>query len=260
MEYDHIKNNSNKLIIIFQSVGQIPAEEFDKILNGEVSSEQIKNYHSNYNYMKIAVKNSSFDYLFIKDYYSQCYRWYIVDSGEFIVNKLNEELTEFLCNNKYKYVYAFGSSKGASGALIYGNINKYITHVLALVPQIEIAKFINGAFGRYKDLFFNNKVEFEREVDNFLYKIYSIKNIYDKKKIYLYSGMYDNQVQQILKLYNISIKNGYEMRLLFNRTDEKHTPLVINHLPLLEDILFNLNDDEYVKSKTFVLTENIFLI
>ena len=159
MRYKFIDNGSGILIIMFQSVGQIPKDQFKNILENTVSDEEIEKYHSKYNYMKIVRENPQFDYLFVQDYYSRSYGWYLVDSGKFIFNELNDDLEEF--TKKYEYVYAFGSSKGGSGALIYGNLNKYITHTFALVPQIEIAKFVNQTLGKYKSLLFGNDIELD---------------------------------------------------------------------------------------------------
>lgn len=59
MDYKLVDNNQNELIIIFQSAGRIPRETFERLLNGNVSKEEIKSLHEKYTWFKF----SEYDYV-----------------------------------------------------------------------------------------------------------------------------------------------------------------------------------------------------
>lgn len=236
MRYKHINNGSKNLIIIFQSAGRLPIDILDKILNQSISEKEVLEYHQKYNWLNISSKMKC-DFLYLEDYYSKSYGWYMVDSGESIIEKLNSELTEFIKKWGYNHVTTFGSSKGGSGALLYGLINENINSVFTLVPQINMVQYINKYMAKYKKLLFpNDNLEFEKKINNIFYD----ENIYKTKKqcsIYMYTGISDGEFNETLKLDNLFRKHSLNSNLIINISEKRHTPLVKDNIEFIYKML-----------------------
>jgi cephalosporin-C deacetylase-like acetyl esterase len=86
--------------------------------------------------------------LFVKDYYSRCYGWYVMDRGRFIHHEINAALTDFQEKRGYDRVVTFGSSKGGTAAVVYGMMNAHITHTFALVPPNRASQVLAEVFAR----------------------------------------------------------------------------------------------------------------
>jgi len=238
MDYKLVDNNQNELIIIFQSAGRIPKETFERLLNGNVSKEEIKSLHEKYTWFKFS-EYDYVDYLFIEDYYSNSYGWYMFDKGESIIDELNQELTDFITKKNYKKVTAYGSSKGGTGALIYGIKNPLINNVFALVPQIHAVDYIDRKLSPYKKLFFpNTDNNIENYFNNILFNddFYKDTN-YLNTTIYIYTGMGDEQFKETLKFNQYLKKIDVDNNIIINTSMKKHNEIVMENVPFVRSAL-----------------------
>ncbi len=262
MEYKLINHGKKDLIIIFQSAGRIPKDSFDKILKNEISSEEIREFHKSYTWFKFC-KYEFVDYLFIEDYYSNSYGWYMFDSGTSIIDNLNKEIYEFISKNNYKTVTAFGSSKGGTGALIYGIRNPLINNVFSLVPQIKSVDYIDKWLSPYKKLFFPQKNE---EIENYFNDIFFNPELYQEKNyvntnIYLYTGVGDEQFTEAL-LFNMYL-NDKEINnnIIINSSLKKHNEIVMDNVPFVRSALKLIALKEIVKGpRLYNIKENIQIL
>lgn len=254
-------NNNKKLIIIFQSAGRIPMDIFPKIKNNQVTDSEVKQYHKKYNWLKFTKKYIGADFLIIEDYYSKSYGWYMLDQGEFIYEKLNKEISSFLEQRNYRKVIAFGSSKGGTGALLYGMLNKHITHVFAMVPQIKVATYINKYYTEYRDLFFGENFT-EQKVTQIDSLLFSDKVKLNQKNtiFYIYTGINDDQFNDILKYSNYLKEITKSNNLIINISEEKHSPIVTNNTDFVYNLLEAISEGKSVNEKRLIkLMKGYFL-
>jgi hypothetical protein len=251
-KYKHIINNSNTLLIIFQSGGRLPIEALDGVLNNTISQEKIAEYHSKYNWFKLT-KNKKIDFLFLEDHFSKAYGWYIVDSGRLIYEQFNKDLEELLSRFNYKNVIAFGSSKGGYGALLYGLINSKINTVFTMVPQIEAVTYIDNHYSRWKKLFFPNKdIAIESKVNNIFFdnEFYNGReDIIYKTNVFLYTGVKDEQYLQQVRFdefFDGKIKNK---NLIVNTSNENHGAIVVDNQDFIYAMLKALYNKKRVNSE-----------
>ncbi|MBC1358510.1 hypothetical protein HCA63_05705 [Listeria booriae] len=237
----HLINGSKTLVIVFQNAAKPLNDAIPDIYSGKVTQEEVAEMHERYTWMKFAERVPKADYFFVKDHFSSVYGWYFMDHGTFIHEAFNEALTTFIKQHGYKRVIAFGSSKGGTGALLYGVMNPLITDVLSLIPQIHVGRFINRLCPDEKALFYGNTPGFEKQVDEFLFadKLYAG---YKNTKLYLYSGIFDIQFEALLRYQTFLTKKGIASELLLNRSDERHTRLVNQYTTFIYGALEDLID------------------
>ena len=247
-KYKHINNNSNVLLIVFQSGGRLPIEALNGVLNNTISQEEISEYHSKYNWFKLT-KNKKVDFLFIEDHFSKAYGWYIVDSGKLIYEKFNRDLEELLSRYNYKTTIAFGSSKGGYGALLYGLINSKINTVFTLVPQIEAVTYINNHYIRWKSLFFPEKDRnLELKINNIFFDDELFKGreeVIFNTNLYLYTGIGDEQYQQQIKFYEFYNGKIRNKNLIVNTSNDNHGAIVVDN----QDFVYAMLKALYNKRK-----------
>ncbi|HDR7796374.1 TPA: hypothetical protein QCY03_000106 [Bacillus tropicus] len=257
-----INNNSRKLTIIFQSAGRIPEPILDKILLKQISREEVSLYHQRYNWGKIAT-NKETDYLFLEDYFSDSYGWYMIDSGKDIIEEFNQQLSNFIEQHHYEEVITFGSSKGGTGALLYGLLNPKITTVFSVVPQINSIKYINKHMHKYKSLFFpKSDISLEKRLDEIFYNPELYKNDTHKNTtIYFYTGLGDDQFNEILNFQNFLVGKVKSSTLIINSTQKKHTPLVVDNVAFIHELLHALETKNKISNKNLVkLQKGLFLL
>lgn len=257
-----INNNSRKLTIIFQSAGRIPEDILDKILLKQISREEVASYHQRYNWGKITTSKDT-DYLFLEDYFSDSYGWYMVDSGKDIIAEFNQHLSEFIDQHQYEEVITFGSSKGGTGALLYGLLNPKITTVFSVVPQINSIKYINKHMNKYKSLFFPEPdAAMEKHLDNIFYnpKLYK-DNHHKNTTIYFYTGLGDDQFNEILEFQHYLTGKVKSNTIIINSSQKKHTPLVVDNVAFIHDLLLALETKQKISNKNLVkLQRGLFLL
>jgi len=261
MEYHYIDNGSDTLYVIFQSLGCLPVGTFAKIKNEEITYAELKEHHKSYNWMKLAINNKQFDYLFIEDFYSHSYGWYMLDHGRFVYETLNNELEKFLADKSPKYtkIVFFGSSKGGTGSLLLGMMNKYATHIFSLVPQIEVGRYISKLYGVYSYLFLNNDPLVELQANLVIPQISQQSEISKSKKFVIYTGENDEQFKNIIQIYNTLLRRNIDVTLLYNPSKEAHTPLVTNHSEKLQQTLLNLTSHNGLNKHSIYLSESVRL-
>lgn len=256
--YKLVQNGSDKLVIVFQSAGRLSTEDLDKILENKISEEDVKERHKKYNWMKLS-SNKYADFLYIEDYYSKAYGWYMVDNGVNIIKKINDEITLFIKENNYKEVTTFGSSKGGTAALLYGIINENIKNVFALVPQIEVISYLDKYMKKYKTLLFpKDDKKFEDELNN----IFFYKELYlnFKSNVYIYTGLNDNDFNNVIKLDNYIKKNFRSINTIINISNKKHTPLVVDNTKFIYEMLESIVCRKKVKNDRIIkISKGMFL-
>lgn len=256
--YKEVKNGSDKLVIVFQSAGRLSTEVLDKIIDNKISEEEVIKCHQKYNWMKLS-RNKYADFLYIEDYYSRSYGWYMVNEGKLIIEQINNEISEYIKKNNYKEVTTFGSSKGGTAALLYGIINKNINNVFALVPQIEVITYLDTYMKKYKKLLFPNKDEkFENMLNNIFFneKLYSIFN----SNIYIYTGVNDNEFNNAIKLDNYIKHNYRNINTIVNISNKKHTPLVVDNTEFIYEMLESIVCKRKIQNKNVLkLSKGMFL-
>ncbi|EIA20837.1 hypothetical protein [Listeria fleischmannii] len=239
----HFQNGSDTLVIVFQNAAKPLNDAIPAIYNDEIDQTQVSEMHARYTWIKFAERVNHVDYLFIQDHFSKVYGWYFIDSGKMIYEELNIEISQFIQKYHYKKVIAFGSSKGGTGALLYGLINPFITDVFSLVPQIRVADYINTLCPNEKSLFFANDAIFEQKVNNLFFS----PQIYQQKpscKIYFYTGLQDIQFADLLEYRTFLRQQNVQSTIFLNRGNERHTRLVNQYTPFIFSVLEDLIQGE----------------
>ncbi|EMG28715.1 hypothetical protein X560_2714 [Listeria fleischmannii 1991] len=239
----HFKNGSDTLVIVFQNAAKPLNDAIPAIYNHEIKETQVSAMHNRYTWIKFAERVNYVDYFFIQDYFSSVYGWYFIDAGKLIYEELNEELSQFIQTNRYKKVIAFGSSKGGTGALLYGLINPFITDVFSLVPQIRVADYINTLCPNEKSLFFADNAHFEQQVNNLFFspQMYTQK---PSSRISFYTGLYDIQFTDLLEYRTFLREQDIQSKIFVNRGNERHTRLVNQYTPFIFSVLEDLIREE----------------
>ncbi len=256
MSYEYVDNGSSVLIILFQSAGRITNDVFPMILDGSLAPEDVRRMHDFLNWRKMPSAYPGADYLFVKDYYSRSYGWYTMDEGRSIHHSINLDLDQFISEKPYERVIAFGSSKGGTAALLYGMLNRHITHVLSLVPQIEIGRYWRKYFKDYMQLILgsNNPETKELYLNELMYsdeiKIHTQDTIF-----YTYTGIKDDQFAQIVKFHNSWIGDS-KHSLIVNTSNQRHTPLVTENLDFIYDCLQSFVEYRPIVNKSLIRTGN----
>ncbi len=251
-----VKNNKRNLIIVFQSIGAMNKA----MLADVVETKDYKKYreqHKKYSWWSLTTVVEA-DYLFIEDYFSGAYGWYMIDQGRCIIDELNEDLTNFLKDKNYQNVISFGSSKGGTGALLYGISNPFINHVVSLVPQIKAITYIQRTLKDYYSLFFPSKnEELESILNNyFLNRDNYVKEKCGKTNVTLYTGVHDTQFNEINHVSKILMNQVAKSNLLINTGKKKHTALVVDNKRLFVDLLEACIFDNEVKDSRIVTLRN----
>lgn len=261
MSGKYVDNGSDKLIIVFQSAGRVPQEAIISYLNKEVTDEDIGRYHEKYNWFNWTKKIEEADFYYIEDHYSGIYGWYISDFGKNIINDIQKEIKSIVSKKNYQMVISFGSSKGGTGALVHGLLSPYISKIFSLVPQIKITKYINKHLSMLKPLIYaenqdNINESTMNDINNFIHPL----NITRKKTIFFYTGVADEQFKET-KLFSEKIVNyGVSSTLIINVEKKKHSPMVMDNVEFIENLLKNILSNKRTKDKNlFELEPKTFL-
>lgn len=250
----HIKNNSDTLVVIFQGVFTKTNETYaDKIVNKQIPDEAVKDLHGYYHFMKVSGRNEERDYLYLQDYYSNLYGWYLFDHGRFIYKELSKKLNAFIREHGYKHVYLVGSSKGGVGAILMALHCPAVEKVFTMVPDLKISTDGFGESGR--KLFYNNDAEFEKKVKGIFENpsiLRDIKIRSSKPIFYFFTGVRDYGFKPVSNFHRRLVEQlRIESHLLVMPTPEPHSPLIKNHPNLMNHIIQNLDkkipweDDEF---------------
>ncbi|MBC1499186.1 hypothetical protein HB943_01135 [Listeria weihenstephanensis] len=245
----HLKNGSKHLILVFQPVKKEVLEAVSEVLKGSADHEQIKKAHERYSWMNFALDYKESDYLFVQDYFSESFGWYLFDGGKAMYEALNEELEQFIEKMGYEKVTAFGSSKGGTGALVYGVLNKYVTDVFALVPQVKVSTFINKYHPNEKEAFYRGNEKLEQEMDQFFFdERHYVSEAVKNTNFYLYTGKHDMQFQDVMALKDLLQNHDIRTVLIVNTSKKTHSPLVVEHTDFVYQTLQNINENRVLQS------------
>ncbi|KGL39087.1 hypothetical protein BMT55_00860 [Listeria newyorkensis] len=258
----HLKNGSKHLILVFQSVSKKILDEIPSVLDGTADHAKIKKLHERYNWMNFCMDYKESDYLFVQDYFSDSYGWYLFDGGKAIYNELNQELEQFIKKHGYEKVIAFGSSKGGTGALVYGVLNPYITDVFSLVPQVKVSNFIDRYHATEKEAFYRGNTELEEEVDTFFfdpknYQQEAIKNT----TFHLYTGKNDMQFAELMAFKDYLQAHNVRVKMIVNSFRKSHSPLVTEHTELVYQTIRDINESRTLTSPELIrLNDDAYMI
>lgn len=257
----HFQNGRKTLVIVFQNAAKPLNEAIPDIYSKKLSQTDISKMHEQYTWIKFAKKCNKADYLFVKDHFSSVYGWYLMDEGKFIYEEFNEQLTTFIKKNNYERVISFGSSKGGTGALLYGLINPFITDVFSLVPQINVSTFINKLCPNEKSLFFHNNLEFEKKVNDMFYSS-NLYKVYSRTNINFYTGIQDIQFYNLLEYRKFLKDKNIGSNFYLNRSDEKHTRLVNQYTDFIYGFLEDLIEEEDRRTNrlTYQVSKDCFIL
>lgn len=250
----HINNGSDTLVIVLQGVFSKTNEMYaKKIIKNQITNESVKNLHEYYHFMKLSQKSEDRDYLYLQDYYSKLYGWYIFDNGKFIYTELSKKIEQFIRKNNYKKIYLIGSSKGGAGAILMALHNNFIDKVFAMVPDLRISTDGFGDSGKH--LFFNDDKIFEEQVKNifksdtiFEYVEHAIK----KPNFYFFTGVRDYGFKELVNFHRkLNEKLNINSQLLILPTPELHNPLIKNHTNLVTSLIQNLDQEKIWREDEF---------
>lgn len=248
----HIQNGNKTLIIVFQNAAKPLNDAIPAIYADMMAQHEVAKLHARYTWMKFATNFPEADYLFIQDHFSKCYGWYFIDGGKFVHEALNQELTSLIQKYQYEKVIAFGSSKGGTGALLYGLINPLITHVFSLVPQIYVADYLQVLCPNEKHLFLGSDPHFSEQVNQFFFKE-AITNRKSKAAIYLYTGTNDIQYVPLVKYHQFLKEHGVDSHLVVNDAEDRHTQLVNQYTAFIYNVLKNMTrSKQYAGEKQLI--------
>lgn len=257
-----VKHDQKKLVIIFQGAGKITLDNFHNILKGSITKEEVKELHTKYTWFKFS-KGTYADFLFIDDYFSDSYGWYMFDKGKSIVHEFNRQLEDYIVQRGYTSVTAFGSSKGGTGSLLYGIMNPKIDSVFAMVPQTHPVDYLDKKLAPFKSLFFpDGDKEKEQYFNRLLFndEIYQ-GNHHQNTTFYLYTGIEDEQFKEALELnrfLNQRVKNNH---IIINTSDKLHNPLIMDNVPFVQKTLQAVAEGKRPKDPRLVqLRKGMFLL
>ncbi len=243
LQYEHINNGRRALIIVFQTAATISDDDRRRIAERNIEASEVARLHEKYKWWNLTKEYPQADYLFVSDYYSQSFGWYVMDSGEWFHREWNAELEHFLEKASYERVIAFGTSKGGSAALLYGMMNRHISHVFSCVPQIEIATYWRTYLPHLIDLILGETDPDLRERElNELFWDDSIRQHVQHTKFLLYTGVCDNQFDQLMK-FRREWDGPAPLNIILNTSDEIHGAIVSKHRDLIHEVLFSLVED-----------------
>lgn len=248
----YFQNGSRTLVLVFQNAAKHLNNAIPQIYSGEINQNEVAEMHNHYTWIKFAERVIRADYLFVKDHFSSVYGWYFIDGGKMIYEQMNVELSNFIQKHDYERVIAFGSSKGGTGALIYGLTNPYVTNVFSLVPQIHVSSFINNLCPKEKSIFFGKDIYFEEQVNQFFYNplLYTHKHT---SKILFYTGIKDIQFKELIQYRDFLYAKGIANEMILNRTNERHTRLVNQFTPFIFSVLEGIIDND-------IYTDNVYSV
>lgn len=256
-----VDNGANNLIIVFQSAGRVPTSAIDLYLKKNISYDQIERYHQKYNWFNFSHDRVTADYYFIEDHYSGIYGWYITDFGENIITKVQKEINEICEMKNYHIVLTYGSSKGGTGALLHGLINPYVNKIMSLVPQVDVARYLDMHLPMLKQFMMSEDLgKINKDSLGNILNFIDIPHIKKKKTVFLYTGVLD---EQFLEIYNLSkeISSSHiSSTLIVNVQKKKHSAIVMDNLVLINQLIDNILCSQRtknvnllkIKSKLFV--------
>lgn len=226
-----VNNNAEKLIIVFQSTIGLDLTRFDP--DSLEYREYVKVSHERYVWMRTFSKYNEADYLYIQDNFNYSYGWYIKDNKINIIKNVNNYINENI-TKKYSEIVAFGSSKGGFAALLYGMLNKSITQIVAVVPQIRVKEYLD-TIPMYNIL----STCFEESDDSILFNIIPEGN----KKLVIITGMYENE--KVLKstedfLEYLDNYSNVQTKVIFDSLSYGHNRIAENNASLVLEELFEV--------------------
>lgn len=219
--FKYIKNGSNKIMIIFQSAGRIPKVELGK----KISKNKLAKYHSKLNYHRLS-ENKNYDYLYVIDNYNYSYGFYTIDHQNIVTNMIVIKINEYISN--YDEVYTFGTSKGGSAAIIFGNLIKKCDYIYSGVPIINQELYIKKYLPMLEEEILTNK--FTR---------YLLSNLTQdllrntKVNTIIFTGENDFQYE-ILK--ETHLPNN--VKLYIDTTGKKHSEIIFDNLDFIYNCIF----------------------
>lgn len=253
MSNKFIDNNSDNLIIVFQSAGRVPLEVIKSYLQNETTEKEIAEYHKKYNFYNFQKYIGQADYYYIEDHYSGIYGWYVSDFGKSVIEKIQEEIKKVATKKHYKIVMTFGSSKGGSGAIIHGLVSPYVNKVVALVPQINMTSYLDKHMPFLESLIFRDETnEINRVTMSNLSNFINFMDIKTKKTVFLYTGVLDEQFNDLMAFLNNLTNKLVSTTLIVNTEKKKHSPIVTDNIEFIRELINNIISNKRTTNKNLI--------
>lgn len=194
MDYKFINNNSNTIIIIFNS------NEYNK------DKYEFENYFNKF------FEKKKPNFLYLRDIFCS---WYYYGIKGFSINFEDtiEKINKIIFNNNISKKIILGSSSGGYASLYFG-IKLNADYIISFSPQVELYHSRKLYYNKFKD--FKNKFDDEKKKTFDIYKLINES----KNKIFIFWVKSSD-------FYNISQK---ENRYIYqNLNDEKSYNLIKNN-------------------------------
>lgn len=227
-----VDNNSKVLSIVFQ--GTLAIEKFS----------DIEKRHDFFRYNEIfELKNSNI--LYISDFFSSSYGYYILDYGSFIIKEIQDYVTKVIKEKEYDQILLFGYEKGGFAALLYGGLLDEVNVVNAVVPNINILEKIEKSQYSKKILenFQDNHFEYVKSL------LYTSIQDGRKKKFNIYTNLNNIEFELQNKIYKFLKINDYDVNFIIG--NEK------NDVEFLKENMKNIINDSIKKKR---IIDNYFSI
>lgn len=207
--YDYIDQGSDKLVVLFQAMGQASKvsnqKEYSTLTDDEWKIKLIKT-HSSYTYYKFFV-DKDINILVLPDMYSNCIGWYTFDNGQRVDKKIAQFIDEFIVEKNYDKTkcYLFGSSKGAYGSLVVGancDIDNIIMAYPIIYPGSRYKEYISNPMFQFQIDRMRGDMDWEQLCEEFNKILDNALPSLREKKIISLLGISDEYSDVAMQLFN----------------------------------------------------------
>ncbi|WP_270344595.1 hypothetical protein [Enterococcus thailandicus] len=193
-KYGFVKNNSKKLIVVFQS-SWANTKEINKLKN-TVSHELLQDLfkYKKYQFFQFAQRNKDYDFIFLEDEFNFVYGWFTTNYGHMIVENIQNFIRELY--KEYNEINFVGASKGGYGAYHIGKDLDFVKSITLIAPIIDVISYSQKV---------NNQTilgELSDGREDLLKKIIDRQNVepINPSRIYMTTGESDYNYKQMIQL------------------------------------------------------------
>ncbi len=243
-EYEHIKNGSNKLIIVCSGFPNTKAVSEIIDTHGVGTNEYLNEMQKHWNLLNYyqMKSNGEFDFLYIKDKFNDYFGYMYIEDENYILDNYANELDTFINMHGYnkRNVTICGSSKGGFVARLLGYKCDNITNIIAGIPHLTlqiyndpenpssaIRQLHSVLWSTEKKANISNKVvEYELNVCN-----------PDKKEIII-TSLHD------IFINDFALLNNYHANIYIFEENVTHSETITLNLKLFLNIIYSVARNE----------------
>lgn len=193
-KYGFVKNNSKKLIVVFQS-SWANMKEINRLKN-TVSHELLQDLfkYKKYQFFQFAGRNKDYDFIFLEDEFNFVYGWFTTNYGHMIVENIQNFMRQL--NTQYEEINFVGASKGGYGAYHIGKDLDFVRSITLMAPILDVVSYSKRV---------NNQTvlgELSDGRDDLLEKIIDRQNVepINPERIYMTTGESDYNYKEMIQL------------------------------------------------------------